>query len=60
MIEFGLPPTGDNLFFTDADQPTPAAEPAWLVDVAIQCDTAPPVPAISAALDTTGGPAAPR
>ncbi|MBF6465109.1 hypothetical protein IU427_07905 [Nocardia beijingensis] len=60
MIELGLPPTGDDPSFTEPDQPTLAAEPAWLVEVAIQFDTAPLVPATLAALDTTGDPAAPR
>ncbi|MGW4326126.1 hypothetical protein ACWEKR_09565 [Nocardia sp. NPDC004573] len=60
MIELGLPPTGDDLSFTEPDQPTLAAELAWLVEVAIQFDTAPLVPATPAALDTTGDPSAPR
>ncbi|MEU2039765.1 hypothetical protein [Nocardia niwae] len=56
----GLPPPGDDRSFTEPDQPTPAAELAWLVEVAIQFDTSPLVPATPAALESPGHHAAGR
>ncbi len=51
----GLPPALDDESFTEPSQPTLAGELAWLVEVAVQFDTAPLVPATLAALETGAG-----
>ncbi|WP_280237963.1 MAB_1171c family putative transporter [Nocardia abscessus] len=56
----GLPPAGDDESFAEPSQPTLAAELAWLVEVAVQFDTAPLISATLAALEKTGDPAAGR
>lgn len=51
----GLPPALDDESFTEPNQPTLAGELAWLVEVAVQFDTAPLVPATLAALESGAG-----